>query len=290
MGIERLERMGWKNKTFDFLNAAFLSLLMLTMIVPFINVVALAFSSGMASMQPDIILFPVDFSTDGFKTVWQSLDLRKPFMNSVIVTVAGTFFHVVLTSMAGYVLIQPRLPGKKLMTSFILLTMMIPQDAIMIPLYLVNKDLHLINTLSSLVLSGMISGFSILLMRNYFLSVPYEMSESAQIDGAGMFRIFATMYMRLARTGLATITLFEFVSRWNMLTAPVLFINDSSKTTLQVALKSMITDSSATSSNFLITTNVRMAGILISIIPLLAIYPFVQRYFMKGILLGASKE
>ncbi|WP_438351184.1 carbohydrate ABC transporter permease [Paenibacillus sp. FA6] len=290
MGIERFERMGWKNKIFDFLNAAFLLLLMLTMIVPFINVVALAFSSGMASMQPDIILFPKDFSVEGFTTVWQNLDLWRPFMNSVIVTVAGTFLHVLLTSLAGYVLIQPQLPGKKLIISFILLTMMIPQDAIMIPLYLVNKDLHLINTLSSLVLSGMVSGFSILLMRNYFMGVPYEMSESAQIDGAGMFRIFATMYIRLAKSGLATITLFEFVSRWNMLTAPVLYINDSSKITLQVALKSMITDASATSSNVLITTNVRMAGILISIIPLIAVYPFVQKYFMKGLMLGANKE
>ncbi|NIK78767.1 putative aldouronate transport system permease protein [Paenibacillus castaneae] len=290
MGIERLERMGWKNKIFDFLNAVFLLLLMLTMIVPFINVIALAFSSGMASMQPDIILFPKDFSTEGFTTVWKSLNLWRPFMNSVIVTVTGTFFHVLLTSLAGFVLIQPHLPGKKIIISFILLTMMIPQDAIMIPLYLVNKDLHLINTLSSLVLSGMVSGFSILLMRNYFLGVPYEMSESAQIDGAGMFRIFATMYIRVAKSGLATITLFEFVSRWNMLTAPVLFINDSSKITLQVALKSMITEASATSSNFLVTTNVRMAGILISIIPLIAIYPFVQKYFMKGLMLGANKE
>jgi len=282
--------MGWKNKTFDILNTAFLLLLMLTMIVPFINVVSLAFSSGIASMRPDIILFPRDFSTAGFRTVWQSLDLWRPFLNSVMVTVAGTFLHVFLTSLAGYVLIQPHLPGRKLMISFILLTMMIPQDAIMIPLYLVNKDLHLLNTLSSLVLSGMVSGFSILLMRNYFLSVPYEMSESAQIDGAGMFRIFATMYLRLARTGLATIALFEFVGRWNMLTAPVLFINDSAKITLQVALKAMITDASATSSNFLITTNVRMAGILITMIPLLAVYPFVQKFFMKGLMLGANKE
>ncbi|WP_246469445.1 carbohydrate ABC transporter permease [Cohnella nanjingensis] len=290
MGIERFERMGWKNRTFDVLNAVFLIVLMLTMIVPFLNVAALAFSSGMASMRPDIILFPKDFSVEGFATVWHSLDLKRPFANSVIVTVAGTALHVLLSSMAGYVLIQPHLPGKKIMVSFILLTMMIPQDAILIPLYLVNKDLHLINTLGSLILSGMISGFSILLMRNYFLGVPYEMSESAQIDGAGPLRIFASMYMRLAKTGLATVTLFEFVSRWNMLTAPVLFINDPAKNTLQVALKSMIVDASATSSNFLVTTNVRMAGILISIIPLLAIYPFVQRYFMKGLMLGANKE
>ncbi len=290
MNIERYDRLGWKNKLFDSVNIAFLILLMLTMIIPFVNVLALAFSSGLASMQPDILLFPRDFSVEGFTIVWNSLNIWQPFLNSVIVTLVGTVLHVMLACIGGYVLIHPHVPGKKIMITFILVTMMIPQDAVMIPLYVVNKDLHLINTLSSLVMSGLVSGFSILLMRNFFMNVPYEMAESAQIDGAGDLRIFSTMYMRLATSGLATITLFEFVSRWNMLTAAILYINDSKKYTLQVALKAMIIDTSSTSSNYLVTTNVRMAGILITIIPLLAVYPFVQRYFMKGIMLGANKE
>ncbi|WP_274653628.1 carbohydrate ABC transporter permease [Paenibacillus humicola] len=287
---ERYDRLGWANKCFDALNALFLLALMLTMIIPFLNVIALAFSSGVASMQPDIILFPKSFSLEGFRTVWENLDLWRPFLNSAIVTVAGTALHVLLSCLAGYVLIHPELPGKRIMVTFILITMMVPQEAVMIPLYIVNKDLHLINTLSVLVLSGLVSGFSILLMRNFFLGVPYEMAESAKIDGAGEFRIFLTMYMRLATAGLATVTLFEFVGRWNAFTAAVMFINDSMKYTLQLALKSMIVDTGAVSSNYLITTNVRMAGIIISILPLLAVYPFVQKYFMKGILLGASKE
>ncbi|GGD95791.1 carbohydrate ABC transporter permease [Paenibacillus nasutitermitis] len=290
MNGERFDRLGWKNKCFDALNMLFLLILMLTMVIPFLNVISLAFSSGMASMQPDIILFPKQFSLEGFKIVWQSLDIWRPLMNSTIVTVVGTLLHVLLSSLAGYVLIHPYVPGRKTMVTFILITMMVPQEAVMIPLYVVNKDLHLINTLSVLVLSGLVSGFSILLMRNFFMNVPYEMAESAKIDGAGEFRIFLTMYMRLATAGLATITLFEFVGRWNMFTAAVMFINDDMKYTLQVALKSMIIDTSSVSSNYLVTTNVRMAGIIISIIPLLAVYPFVQKYFMKGIMLGANKE
>ncbi|GMK44353.1 carbohydrate ABC transporter permease [Paenibacillus glycanilyticus] len=287
---DRFERLGWKNKAFDMLNVLFLFGLMLTMIIPFINVLALSFSSGIASMRPEIVLWPKQFSAEGYSIVWKSLDIWRPLMNSVIVTVAGTVLHVLLSSLAGYVFIYPRLPGRKVMLTFILITMMLPQEAIMIPLYVVNKDLHLINTLSSLVLSGLVSGFSILLMRSFFLNVPYEMSESAKIDGAGEFRIFLTMYMRLAAAGLATVILFEFVGRWNMFTAPVMFINDSMKYTLQVALKAMIIDTSSNSGTYMVTTNVRMAGIVISILPLLAIYPFVQKYFMKGILLGASKE
>lgn len=290
MRAERYDRLSWKNKLFDALNLLFLSVLMLTMIVPFLNVLALAFSADMASMRPDIILFPKEFSFHGFSVVWNSMSLWRPFLNSTIVTAVGTLLHVLLSCLAGYVLIQFELPGKKSLVTFILITMMIPQEAIMIPLYIVNKDLHLINSLSSLILSGLTSGFSILLMRNFFSSIPYEISESAKIDGAGHLRIFFSMYMRLAVAGLATVTLFEFVSRWNQFQAPIMFINDSSLYTLQVALKSMIIDTSSTSSNFLVTTNVRMAGILISIIPLLAIYPFVQKYFMKGIMLGANKE
>ncbi|MCJ8010276.1 carbohydrate ABC transporter permease [Paenibacillus sp. KQZ6P-2] len=285
-----LEKKSWQSRIFDCINVLFLLLLVLTMIIPFLNTLALAFSSNLASMQPDIVLWPKEFSTEGFTTVWNRMRLYLPFMNNVIVTVVGTAGHVFLCSVAGYVLIQKGLPGKKWMLSAILVTMMIPSEAIMIPLYIVNKDLGLLNSLSALILSGLVSGFGVLLMRNFFLSVPYEMSESARIDGAGDLRIFFTMYMPLAKAGLATVTLFEFVSRWNQFTPAVLYINDPSKNTLQVALKSLIVDTDVTSSNFMITTNVRMAGIVIALLPLLFIYPFVQKYFVKGIFLGANKE
>ncbi|MGE7826948.1 carbohydrate ABC transporter permease [Paenibacillus sp. NPDC093718] len=277
-------------RVFDAVNILFLLLLVSTMVIPFLNTLALAFSSNFASMQPGIVLWPKEFSLEGFSTVWYRMKLYLPFTNNVIVTVVGTVGHVFLSSMAGYVLIQKGLPGKKWMLSAILLTMMIPSEAIMIPLYIVNQDLGLLNTLSSLILSGFVSGFSVVLMRNFFLSVPYEMSESARIDGAGDLRIFFTMYLPLARAGLATVTLFEFVSRWNQFTPALLYINDSSKYTLQIALKSLIVDTDSTSSNFLITTNVRMAGIVIALLPLIVIYPYVQKYFVKGMFVGANKE
>ncbi len=219
------------------------------------------------------------------------MQLYVPFMNNVIVTAVGTVLHVLLCSLAGYVLVQKGLPGKKkLMLSLILVTMMVPGEAIMIPLYVINKELGLLNTLNALIISGLISGFSVLLMRNFFQSVPGEMAESARMDGAGDFRIFFRIYMPLAKSGLATVSLFEFVSRWNQFTPALLYINNHAKYTLQIALKSLIIDTDATSSNFIITNNVRMAGIVIALLPLIAIYPFVQRYFVKGIMVGANKE
>ncbi|GBF74026.1 ABC transporter permease [Paenibacillus sp. 598K] len=280
----------WGNRLFDMANTLFLLLLASSMIVPLLNTFALAFSSNLASMQPGIVLWPTQWSLEGFQTVWTRMELYRPFINNVIVTVTGTFGHVLLSAMAGYVLIQKGLPGKRLMLSGILLTMMVPSEAIMIPLYIINRDLHLINTLYALILSGFVSGFSVLLMRNFFLSVPHDMAESAQMDGAGDMRIFFSLYLPLAKAGLATVTLFEFVSRWNQFVPAVLYIHDQLKYTLQIALKSLIIDSDATSSSFMITTNVRMAGIVIALIPLLLIYPYVQKYFVTGIFVGASKE
>ncbi|MEF7438116.1 carbohydrate ABC transporter permease [Paenibacillus lautus] len=288
--MKSMNKVSLTDRLFDTINVLFLLLLVLTMVIPFLNTLALAFSSNFASMQPGIVLWPKEFSLEGFSTVWNRMKLYLPFTNNVIVTVVGTLGHVFLSSMAGYVLIQKGLPGKKWMLSAILLTMTIPSEAIMIPLYIVNQDLGLLNTLSSLILSGFVSGFSVILMRNFFLSVPYEMSESARIDGAGDPRIFFTMYLPLASAGLATVTLFEFVSRWNQFTPAVLYINDSSKYTLQIALKSLIVDTDSTSSNFMITTNVRMAGIVIALLPLIIIYPYVQKYFVKGMFVGANKE
>ena len=284
------DRSGFGSRLFDAVNVLFLLALVSTMIIPFLNVLALAFSTNFDSMQPGIVLWPKQFSIEGFLTVWNKMQLYLPFQNNVIVTAVGTVGHVLLCSLAGYVLIQPGLPGKKWIVSFILITMMIPGETIMIPLYVVNRDLGLLNTLWALIISGLLSGFSILLMRNFFLSVPYEMSESAKMDGAGDFRIFFRIYMPLAKAGLATVTLFEFVSRWNQFTPALLYINNHAKYTLQIALKSLIVDTDSTSSNFVVTTNVRMAGIVIALLPLIVIYPFVQKYFVKGIMLGANKE
>ncbi len=260
------------------------------MIIPFWNVMAVAFSSGLGSMTSGIILWPVDFSVDGFRVIWNNLGLERAFMNSVIVTVLGTVAHVALACLAGYVLIQKELPGRRLIVMFILATMAIPGELIMIPLYVVFRNLGLYNSLAALVISGMVSGFSILLMRNFFAGVPFDLAESARIDGASDFHIFRTIYMPLAKAGIATIALFEMVGRWNMFLPVILYISDSQKYTLQVVLRSLVTENQGNSGTSMITPNVQMAGILIAILPLVAMYPFMQRYFVKGISLGAVKE
>lgn len=268
----------------------FLLIAMSLMIIPFWNVVAVAFSSALGSLQTGIILWPRDFTFDGFRVIWTNLGLERAFLNSVIVTFFGTVAHVLLACLAGYVLIQKDLPGRRLLVAFILATMAIPGELIIIPLFVVYKNLGLLDSLFALILSGMVSGFSILLMRNFFSGVPFDLAESARIDGASDFRIFRSIYMPLAKAGIATIALFEMVGRWNMFLPVILYINDSRKYTLQVVLRSLVTENQGNSGSAMITPNVQMAGILIAVLPLLLLYPIMQRYFVQGISLGAVKE
>lgn len=281
---------GASERLFNAVNVLFMIMLVAVMIVPFINVLAVAFSSPLSSLELGIKLWPSEWSVEGFRTVWVNAGLQRAFINSVIVTSVGTALHVALAAFAGYVLIQRNLPGKKLMIGLILATMAIPGELIMIPLFIVNQKLGLLNTLAALVFSGLVSGFSILLMRNYFQSVPYDLWESAKIDGAGDFFIFRTIYLPLSQAGLATIALFELVSRWNQFLPVILYISDSSKYTLQVTLQALVTPEMGTSGTSMITPNVRMAGIVIAILPLVALYPFMQKYFVQGITLGSVKE
>jgi putative aldouronate transport system permease protein len=281
---------GSRERSFNVLNIALISLLSAVMIIPFINVLAVAFSSNLSSLDTGIKLWPSEWSVDGFRTVWVNVGLQQAFINSVIVTTIGTFFHVLLAAFAGYVLIQRNLPGKRIMILLIIATMAIPGELIMIPLFIVNRTLGLLDTLTALVFSGLISGFSILLLRNFFLSVPYDLWESAKIDGAGDFRIFSSIYLPLSQAGLATVGLFELVGRWNQFLPVVLYISDTSKYTLQVALQSLVQPEMATSGTSMVTPNVQMAGIVIAILPLIALYPLMQRYFVKGITLGSVKE
>jgi putative aldouronate transport system permease protein len=274
----------------NLLLALFLWALIATMIIPLLNVLTVSFSTSLDSVRPGIHLWPSEWSLEGYQTVWERLELWRPFMNSVIVTVFGTFFHVMLASLAGYVLIQRELPGKSMLISFILGTMVIPSETIMIPLYIVNKDLGLLNTLTSLVIAGLVSGFSILLLRNYFLGVPYELAEAARIDGANDFRIYLRIYLPVSTPGLATVALFEFVSRWNQFMVALLYIKDTDLFTMQLALRSLVISSDSTSRAEFIGPNVQMAGIVIALIPLILIYPLAQKYFIKGITLGATKE
>ncbi len=271
----------------------FLGLLAATMIVPLLNVLATSFSTAADSLSPGIVFWPDPISFAGYETLFRRLNFWLPFMNTLYVTVVGTIVHILLASLAGYALAQEDLPGRQWIGGIILVTLTIPTQTIMVPLFIVFRDFGLLNTLFSLIVAELISAFSILLMKTYFEQVPRQVIESAKIDGAGHFRLFWDFYVPLALPGIVTITAFNIVWKYNLFIEPLLFINDPDKITLQIALRAVTLGgdgASVTSTNDFIAPNTMMAGIVVALVPLLLFYPFMQRYLVSGLALGGVKE
>ena len=277
-------------RLFVIVNNVILVVLVLSMLVPLINVLAVSFTTDLESFDRTIKLFPREPSTVGYKILFERVAILRPFLNNTIVTVAGTLLHVFFTSMAGYVLTKQRFIGKALLVLMVTLPMMIPFQMIIIPVFVMMRRLGLMDTLYALILIDIVATFSILLMKNYFEGIPVSLAESALMDGAKEFTIFSRIYLPLALPGIATISIFQFVSRWNQFLPAVLFINSPTKYTLQIALRSLVVNQELTSTTQQVANNTRMAGIVISIIPLIFVYVFAQKYFIKGIMIGAIKE
>ena len=279
----------------------------LLMFLPMWNVLVVATSTALDASQSGVKLWWNSFSLEGFEYVFQVTKMGIPFLNSLFVTTAGTVIQVILASLAGYVLIQKDLPFRGLLSSFIMITMMIPGDLTLISVYQLNKQLSLLNSYEGLILNGLISGFSILMMRNYFETVPYSLAESARMDGAGEIkifhkiilplmdgagelRIFSGVYLPVSLPGMATIFFMEYVARWNSIMLPATLITDESKYTLPLMLKQMILSVDSTSGTMAVPDNAIMAAIIVSTVPLLLIYIFAQRFLLEGIQMGAVKE
>jgi putative aldouronate transport system permease protein len=260
------------------------------MVLPMWNVVVLSTSTNLGASTSGIKLWWSKFSIEGYQYVFEIVKLGRPFLNSLYVTTVGVLVQVVLSAFAGYVIVQRELPGKRIITSFVMLTMMIPGDLTLISIYQMNKQLSLLNSYTGLILNGLISGFSILLMRNYFLFVPFSLSESARLDGASEFRIFFSIFLPISIPGLVTVFFMEFVAKWNSIMIPATLVTDQNKYTLPLMLKAMIMTNVAESGVSVAPPNAVMAAIVISTVPLLLIYIFAQQFLLSGMTLGASKE
>jgi len=278
----------WQRYLCNFLLAA----CFLVMVIPMWNVFVISTSSTLAAGASGIKLWWSEFSLEGYRYVFNVTKLGVPLLNSFYVSTTSVIFQVLLSAFAGYVLIQKELPGRGVITSFILLTMMIPADLTMISIYSLNKQLNLLNSYTGLIVNGLISGFSILLMQNYFLTVPYSLAESARIDGASEYLIFFRIYLPISLPGLATVFFMEFVAKWNNIMIPVTLITEQAKYTLPLILRSLIVqkDVSVSGGAMLAPDNAIMAAVVISTIPLLLIYIFAQQFLLSGMTLGSSKE
>ena len=271
----------------------FMGVFALTALIPFINIIAKAISAEWAVVSGQVTLWPIGFSLDTLKYVVTSKQFLNSFSVSVLVTVAGTFLALSMTAIAAYPLSKKHLWGIKPIIVIYIFTMMF--NGGLVPNYLLIRTLKLNNTLWALILPGMINVHNMLIIKNYYESLPDSVEESAKIDGASNIAILFKIVMPLSLPVFATIALFIAVALWNDYFGPLIYINSPNLKTLQLYLRDVVTNvadetaKSVDDAMNLPTEGVRAATIIASTVPILCVYPFIQKHFVKGIMIGSVK-
>lgn len=267
--------------------------------LPLVNVLARSLSEAHEVIANPMMLFPKGMTLDAYRYIFETRVLMRSFGITVFVTVVGTFLNMVVTTGAAYGLSKTYIPGHRILMWLVIIPMLF--GAGLIPTYMQIKNLHLLDSIWILVLWGLVSPFNLILMRNFFWSIPPELEESARMDGASDLRVLWDLVLPLSKPVLATVGLFYAVGHWNDFFTGLFFLSDNSKWPLQVVLRTIIIDQSmlnmgsANAPNNDITRlivsaeNIRAATTIFAIVPILLVYPFLQRYFVKGILLGSVK-
>ncbi|HML49176.1 MAG TPA: carbohydrate ABC transporter permease [Clostridia bacterium] len=295
---ERPRRHGVRRSAEDWLVSGFSYLFIaaytLITLLPFLNVVSKAFSSEWALIANRVTFYPMDLQFQTMRYVFDSGLFRLSFRNSVFVTVLGTALAIFVGSLAAYPLAKRNFPLRKPILVAFVFTMLFSGG--MIPTYLLMKDLKLINTLWALILPGSINVFNMLLIKNYYESIPESLEESARIDGANNLIILFRIMVPLALPVIATVCLFTAVGLWNDYFSAMIYNTSSAVKTLPLYLRDIIMDNmedvSMKSSDDLMNIlpeGVRSATIVASTLPILILYPFVQKYFIKGVMVGSVK-
>lgn len=285
------------DKLFVFSNYTFFVLLGVATIFPFLNLIAKSLSSEAAVISGQVNLLPVDIQFGTYSYVISDNMFQTAFKNSVIVTVVGTFLSLVMTTISAYPLSKPRLRGRKWFILFFIFTMLFSGG--LIPTYLLIRSLGLINTLPVLFLPAMISVFNMLVIKSYFENIPDALEESAKMDGASNVRTLVQIVLPLSLPVLATIALFYAVAFWNDFFMAMIYINSPELKPMQLYLKELLASSNDVFMR-LDTIDVNMAmnaspqaiqaaSIIVATVPILLVYPFLQKYFVKGVMLGSVK-
>lgn len=282
------------DRSLDLFVYLFLMLLTVLTLVPFANIFAKSISAEWAVVSGKVGIYTVGFQLDTLKYVVTSNEFLHSFAVSLGVTAAGTILSTLLTAITAYPLSKRHLPGVSFIMLLFVFTMLF--NGGIIPNYLLIRNLGLINHLSSLVLPVLISVFNMLIIKSYYESLPEELEDSAKMDGARTFTILFRIILPLSMPVLATIGLFYAVYYWNDFFNPMLFISNPSLKTLQLYLRDVIIDSDAATIGKSVddlmnisSEGVRSAAVIASTIPILFVYPFLQKYFIKGVLIGSVK-
>lgn len=289
-----MKRMNW----FDYLNYFVMFLIITLMVYPLYYCAIVSISSGMAVTRGEVLWRPVGFDLTAYKVVFDNGQILRAYGNTIYYTALGTLINMVMTALCAYPLSRPHLKGRQAISFLLMLTMFISGG--MIPMYLQVKALGLLDTVWAIVLPGAVSTYNMIIMRTFFASMPEDIHEAAQIDGASPFQTFLRIILPLSQTIMATLVLFYAVGHWNGYLSALLYLTDSRKMPLQMVIRKMVIDSdiagmttansASSSAETLITeSKLKYAIVMISILPMIVVYPFLQKYFVNGVMIGSVK-
>ena len=286
-----------KLSSFDVVNTLIMILIGLIMIYPFWNTVAVSFNDAQDSLRGNITLWPRVFSTYSYVSIFRNKLMLTATVNSVLRTLISTVLGVYISALIAYVLAQKALVGRKIITIYFLITMYI--SAGLIPTYFLMKQLHLLNSFWVYIFPGLISVYNVIVIKSFIQALPESLSEAAIVDGAGHFRTFMQIIIPCSKPVLATIALWCAVGAWNAWFDTFIYnSSDESLTTLQYEMMKLLSsamnqgrdvNSQINSNNTMTPTSMRAAVTVVASVPILLVYPFLQKYFIKGVTLGAVK-
>lgn len=284
------------SQLFEFSNFVFLTLCGLATLFPFIYIILSSFTSAREYFEKKFVLIPSRFSLEGYRYIFSTSTITRGIIVSLTITVAGTFFNLLCSTLLAYPLSKRYLAGRRFFMMFVIFPMVFTGG--MIPTYLVVRSLGLIDSLWALILVSLINPFNLIIIKNFFQQLPGELEDAARIDGCGDLGIFSRILLPLSKPVLATFAIFYAVAHWNGYFNALLYLNNINLWPVQVWLRQVVITSSGGIGNlggmeadFIPppANVVKMGVIVVSTLPILVIYPFMQKHFVKGVLLGSIK-
>jgi putative aldouronate transport system permease protein len=277
----------------DVIVLIIVTIVIIVVTFPLLNVLSTSLSSSDQVIRGNVTFFPRGFSLETYKAIMKNGKIVRAYGNSFLYTISAMVISLILVTIMAYPLSRKFLPGRKIILSMVIFTMVFSGG--LIPIYMLIQGLKLMNTMWALVLPWAIPAYEMFLLKNYFENIPEAMYEAATIDGANDFWILTKIFIPLAKPIFATLAIFFALNQWNSYMTPLMYITSQDKYPLQLILQNMLMQETAKSSTTameyaaLTSQGMKSATIVISIIPLLVFYPFIQRYFIDGMYAGAVK-
>lgn len=287
-------RMTKQQKIFNVFNILFLSVIGISMVLPLVNIIAQSLSSNTAIVTRAVTLWPVDFTLANYRMILGDPSIWRAFQISVFITIIGTLINLIATASFAYPLSREEFLFRRPLLIMVLVTFVF--SAPLIPNFLVIKNLAMIDTIWALLIPMAISAYTLFIMRAFFMNLPGELIDAARIDGCGELRIIWHIVLKLSKPVLATMTIMFSVGHWNRYAEAIYYLNNRKLMPLQVRLREIIVtdvyDVDPNSQFFmdLSPEGIKMAVIVVATIPIIIVYPFLQKHFVKGLLIGSIKS